>query len=107
MKEGKTVLLVGLFPDTYRLCAGRCRWVKDPAPEEEYPPLVKEQWRQVQAFYLGLLETLPDVRPVTVGFWSIQGLFLAARYRLDTQKVYAVVGRKAIPLERGFGPVEE
>lgn len=103
----KTVVLVGLFPDVYRLCAGRCQWVADPEPEGEYPPLVREQWQQVKAFYLELLRDFPQVRPVTVGFLSLQGLWWAFRYRLDTRKVYALVAGKAIPLEEGLDRVRE
>lgn len=99
------VELVGLFPELLRLCPRGCDWMARagiPAREEqagEYPGASSAAAAILAEVAARLREDFQGrALPVSVGYLSLRGLWLAARHRLAPDRVYAVVNGRCLML---------
>lgn len=101
------VELVGLWPEFYRICALRCDGLAaagiDPARSQraEYPPEAQGAAARLADVASRLQRDFGGrVLPVSVGYLSPRGAWLAWRHRLRSGGAYAVVAGWCLDLEQ-------
>lgn len=100
------VEIVGLFPEFYRMCPTGCDWlgragVDAVGPQHaEYPEAARAAAERLAEVAARLLRDFGGrTVPVSVGYLSPRGLWLALRYRLRAGGLYAVVGGRCLDLQ--------